>query len=258
MTLFMKLFFKVLLGFNAISLTYLIRLKPVLFLGACISAFSSARNPVTGALLCIPEIDLDEILAFRKPVIRMSLTRYEDGMLPNSQAMILLSILVAEAPHEVLEIGTYMGHTTLQIAENLDKAIVHTVDLPEDFSVESDPMGNFHKDDLHIITNRIVGREFKGHSCATRIRQHYADTIRWDFSNAGHPTFFFIDGSHTYEYCKNDSEKCFELCGGRGVFLWHDCDNTHHGVVKLISEWRQQGRDIRRISGTSIAYWKSA
>jgi hypothetical protein len=80
----------------------------------------------------------------------------------------------------------------------------------------------------------------------------------WDSREAGSPTFFFIDGSHTYEYCKNDSEKCFALCDGKGVFLWHDCDEAHPGVVRFVMEWRQMGRDIRRISGTPIAYWKSA
>jgi Methyltransferase domain len=257
----LKSILKALLGFNAISLIHLVRLKPVQFLGACnrafIASFYSVHNPTTRALIQIPEIGLGEFLGDRKPVIRMSVMRYEDGMLTSDQAMALLSILVAEAPDEVLEIGTYMGHTTRQIAETLEKAIIHTVDLPEDFSVERVPEQNLPKDDFHLITRRIVGREFKGHPCASRIKQYFADTAIWNFRDAGHPTFFFIDGSHTYEYCKNDSEKCFELCGGLGLFLWHDCDDTHPGVVRFISEWKQQGRDIRRISGTSLAYWKS-
>jgi hypothetical protein len=169
--------------------------------------------------------------------------------------MVLLSILVAESPREVLEIGTYMGHTTRQMAENLETATIHTVDLPESFSVEQDAQP-YPKDDFHLINRRIVGREFKEHACASRIRQHFADTANWSFTAAGHPTFFFIDASHTYEYCKNDSEKCLALCDGRGVFLWHNCDDGHPGVVRLILEWRRQGRDIRRISGTPIAYWK--
>ena len=179
-------------------------------------------------------------------------------MLPSEQAMVLLSILVAEAPNEVLEIGTYMGHTTRQMAENLPTATIHTVDLPESFPVERDPEQNLRKDDFHLINRRVVGREFKGHPCATSIIQHFADTAIWDFHDAGQPTLFFIDGSHTYEYCKNDSEKCFQLCGGRGVFLWHDCDDNHSGVVRFITEWRRQGNDIKRIAGTPIAFWKSA
>jgi hypothetical protein len=252
----MKSFLKLLLGFNAIALIHLVRFKPKRFLNACKSAFVSSRY--ASVSIQIPQIELGDLLADREPIIRLSVMRYEDGMLPSEQAMALLSILVAEAPSEVLEIGTYMGQTTRQIAENLETATIHTVDLPENFSAEHDPERNIPKDDFHLIARRIVGREFKGHPCANRIKQHFADTARWDFREAGHPTFFFIDGSHTYEYCKNDSEKCFAICGGHGVFIWHDCDERHPGVVRLILEWRQQGRDIRRIVGTPLAYWKVA
>ncbi len=252
----MKQLIKVLLGFNAISLIYLICLKPKQFLRACSSAFTASRS-MTPKLNAIPEVSLGHILGDRRPTIRLIVRRYENGILPSEHTMALLSILVAEAPSEVLEIGTYMGHTTRQMAENLGTAIIHTVDLPQNFSVERDPEQNFPKEDVDLIARRVVGRDFNGHPCASRIKQHFADTARWDFHEAGQPTFFFIDGTHTYEYCKNDSEKCFELCGGRGVFLWHDCNDTHPGVVRFISEWRSQGKDIKRIAGTSIAYWKS-
>jgi hypothetical protein len=238
------------LGLNAVSFIHLIRLDARHFLRACSAAYTAALKPV-------PEVSLDEILGDRRPTIRLSVTRYEDGMLRSSEAMVLLSILVAEHPKSVLEIGTYMGHTTRQMAENLEAAIIHTVDLPEAFSGECNAKQSLPKDDFHLIKRRVVGREFKGQSGAGRIVQHLADTATWRFEEAGHPTFFFIDGSHTFEYCKNDSEKCFDLCGGRGVFLWHDCDEIHPEVVRFLLEWRHLGRDIRRISGTALAYWKS-
>ena len=252
----MKSLLRVLLGVNPIACIHLLRFQFIQFLEACKCAFTAAHRPNTGAAIGIPDISLDEILGDRKPVIRLAVTRYEDGMMPIDQAMVVVSILVAEAPSQVLEIGTYMGYTTRQMAENLETATIHTVDLPEDFSAENDPEQNTPKDDFHLIARRIVGREYKARPCASRVKQHLADTSKWDFREAGHPTFFFIDGSHTYEYCKNDSEKCFALCGGRGVFLWHDCDPMHSGVLRLIAEWRQMGRDVRRIVGTPIAYWK--
>jgi hypothetical protein len=113
------------------------------------------------------------------------------------------------------------------------------------------------KDDFHLIERRIVGREFKGLPIEAKIKQHFGDTAVMDFSKLGNAAFFFIDGSHTYEYCKNDSEKCFALCLGKGVFLWHDCDHSHSGVIRFISEWRAAGRDIVRIEETSLAYWKN-
>jgi hypothetical protein len=216
-----------------------------------------AAPPPVPAAPPIPTIALSDIVGEREPTITLPIGRYEDGMLPLKHATALLAILVAEQPAEVLEIGTFMGHTTRAMAENLENAIIHTVDLPREYSAESDTAPQFPKDDFHLIRRRVIGREFKDRPCASRILQHFADTALWDFREAGNPTFFFIDGSHTYEYCRNDSEKCLALCGGRGVFLWHDYDNTHPGVEKFLREWLALGRNISKIAGTTLAYWKS-
>lgn len=248
---------RALLGVNLASVGTLLRSGPRRFARACTLSWLGARNAYSDDLARIPEITVGEIVGSRRPVIQMPVTQYQDGMLPNHELLALLSILVAESPKEVLEIGTFMGHTTRQIAENLPNGVVHTVDLPEDFALESDPDKTLPKDDFHLIQKRTVGREYKNSPSASRIRQYFGDSANWDFTQAGHPTFFFIDGSHTYEYCKSDSEKCFALCGGRGVFLWHDCDDIHPGVTQFVNEWRAMGRDLRRIAGTAIAYWKT-
>jgi hypothetical protein len=220
--------------------------------------FIATHPMVNRYLRTIPTRYLEEILGKRSSLITLCVMRYEDGTLPTCDAIGLLSLLVAEKPQEVLEIGTYMGSTTRAMAENLPEAIIHTIDLPIDFKLEADEGTNIPKDDFHLIKERIVGKEFKGQPCETRIIQHFGDTAHFDFAELGRPTFFFIDGSHTYEYCKNDSEKCLALCGGKGTFLWHDCDDSHEGVNRFIQEWRALGRDVVRIEGTALAYWKSS
>jgi hypothetical protein len=244
------------LGCNVASLGRLFLFGPLRFYRSCVVSYEAARDVSTNALARIPVVGLGEILGDRRPVIQCRAIPPEEGTLSTRELVALLSILVAESPSEVLEIGTFMGHTTRQLAENLPAGIVHTVDLPEDYSPERDLKSTLPKDDFHLIRQRVVGREFQGQPCASRIRQHFADTATWDFAEAGHPTFFFIDGSHTYEHCRSDSEKCFALCQGRGVFLWHDCGNGHPGVVRLLDEWRSQGREVKRIDGTPIVYWK--
>lgn len=252
-----------LLGLNGASIVRGLRLGFREFLNGCLASLCAAHpfqdraeNRSRRELQKIPEILLDEILGSRKVAITLPVQKYEDGMLPSHEAMALLSILAAERPGEVLEIGTYMGHTTKAMAENLIDSIIHTVDLPPDYSARNDSAGGPPKDDFHLIGQRAVGREFKGQAAESRIRQHFGDTATINFKEFGQPTFFFIDGSHTYEYCKQDSEKCFTLCAGKGVFLWHDCDATHPGVIRFVQEWRSQGRNIVRLAGTALAYWK--
>ena len=210
-----------------------------------------------GVLKAIPEITLDEILGDKKPEIKLTVQSHEDGMLHVNEAHVLLSLIVLENPKEVLEIGTYMGHTTRAMAENLNGSVIHTIDLPLDFSTSQTSNNTPKKDDFHLINRRIVGREFKGRNCEKRIVQHFGDTATMDFKKIGQPTFFFIDGSHTYDYCKQDSEKCLAVCPSGGIFLWHDCDEWHPDVVRFIHEWRAAGKDIKRIKGTYLAYWNA-
>lgn len=224
---------------------------------ASAAASRSASSIVTRDLASIPSVLLEDLLGDRKLEIWLPIDRHIDGALPAHQAIILYSLLVAEQPKVVLEIGTYNGHTTRAMATNLPEAIIHTVDLPPDFAQENDPVKDLQKDDFHLIAKRKVGRDFLDTPQASRIRQHFSDSAVFDFKQAEGATFFFIDGSHTYEYCKSDSEKAFELCGGKGIFVWHDCNDDHPGVVKFIREWRQKGRDIVRINGTCVAYWKN-
>lgn len=228
------------------------------------ASYSAARVPIMTAddqaraqLGEIPVQELAELLGNRQCKITLRVMKYEDGMMPYRDAVALLSLLVAENPMEVLEVGTYMGHTTRAIAENLEVATVHTVDLPPEFSEAQATSDLPPKDDFHLIARRVVGREFKGQLWEKQIVQHLGDTALMDFGQFGQPTFFFIDGSHTYEYCKNDSERCLSLCPSGGTFLWHDCNETHPGVIRFILEWRALGRNIIRIHGTDLAYWKS-
>lgn len=227
-------------------------------MGSCLKAYETSRLWKPGKKNnFIPLISLSEILGERKPVVTLNVTAYEEGMLPAEDALVLIASLVAEAPREVLEIGTFMGHTTRLMAENCPQSIIHTVDLPLDFNPADDLFAPVPKDDFHLICRRQVGREFNGRPCSARIKQHYKDTSCWNFAECGKPTFFFIDGSHTYEHCKSDSEKCYDLCAGKGVFFWHDVNTLHPGVLKFVTEWRRMGRDIRRVKNTDLAYWKS-
>ena len=176
---------------------------------------------------------------------------YEDGALPDREATQLLALLLYANPRAVLEIGTFFGATTVRMAHQLPNAIIHTVDLPFAGQFDQNPLLT----DFHLINRRSVGREFLKRPNFTNIRQHFADTMTFDFQLAKNAEFFFIDGSHSYNYVKNDSDKCFELCNGSGFFVWHDAAPSHPSVLKLLEDWRYLlGRNIFRLSYTALAF----
>jgi hypothetical protein len=211
----------------------------------------------TADMASLPVRTFEELIGDRAVTIELPLQRHEDGALPWTDAVALLSLMKLAAPSVVLEIGTFFGIGTRAMARNLPEATIHTLDLPLDYKAENDPVTEIPKDDAHLIARREPGRNFIGTPEAARIRQHFGDSAIWDYSQAAGATCFFIDGSHTYEYAKVDSEKCYELCGGKGVFFWHDCNDLHPGVVKFLAEWRRLGRNIVHIRQTQLAYWDS-
>jgi hypothetical protein len=206
------------------------------------------------AMALIPEVALAEVVRGRPTMIKVDGTySYRDGSLPWGDLVALLSVLVDRAPASVLEIGTFNGDTTRLLALNLPSSTIHTIDLPEGFDPGSNP-SSMPKDDLHLIASRRVGIAYRSDPSITNVVQHFGDTATWDFREARDATFYYIDGAHTYEYARSDTERALAAAAGRdATFLWHDCDRDHPGVVHRLKEMAEEGHPVRRIAGTNLA-----
>ena len=203
------------------------------------------KTPGAALFEKIPPVALSEIVD--RPFVRIEGSyAYTDGSLPLCDLLALLSVLVDRSPQTVLEIGTFNGYTTRLMALNLPKAKIHTIDLPEDFH---DTGTGLQKDDFHLIASRRVGAEFRADPSITTITQHFGDTAEYAFPPA---EFFFIDGSHTYPYVRNDTEKALASPIAK-VLMWHDCDPGHPDVNRWLVEMVQTGYPVRRIEGTNLA-----
>jgi hypothetical protein len=201
----------------------------------------------------LSEIHLPEIVRNLVSINLGDSYRYIDGALPWVDLVALLTIMHDRQPKCLLEIGTYFGYTTRVLALNFPATTIHTVDLPEAFD-ESNDAGNIPKDDYHLIKSRRVGEAFRSDPSLGNIIQHFGDSATWDFEKVRDATFFFIDGSHTYEYVRNDTEKCLALCKDRqATILWHDCDHAHPGVLRYLAELIQAQFPIKRIGWTHMA-----
>jgi Methyltransferase domain len=210
-----------------------------------------ARNKAT--LARIPEVQLTSIVSGR-PIVKVESTySYHPGSLPWCDILALLAVLVDRAPRTVLEIGTFNGHTTRLLALNMPSATIHTVDLPEDYDVASEG-SSMPKDDFHLIKARKVGSEHRSDPSIINVVQHFGDTATWDFGLAEGATFYYIDGAHTHEYARNDTEKALAAARGRdATLLWHDVDQDHSGVLTWLDEMLSQGHPVKRIQGTHLA-----
>jgi hypothetical protein len=204
----------------------------------------------------LPEVDLYDLVP---PATRFQLREPEEreGGVSLYDLVVIAAIVSDLRPSASLEIGTFNGRTTLNIAANsADDAVTYTLDLPAeglgDAKLPLDPA------DPGMIVKPGSGALFAGTELAPRIRQLFGDSAAFDFGPyRGGIDFVFVDGAHSREYVLNDSSVAMELLrGGRGIVLWHDYAGWD-GVTRALDELYRSGgvwSGLRRIRGTTIAY----
>ena len=63
--------------------------------------------------------------------------------------------------------------------------------------------------------------------------------------------FAFIDGDHSYEGIRNDTEKTLRLLDNYGCICWHDSleADFSYGTMRYLLELAKKGRKLFRIRG---------
>jgi SAM-dependent methyltransferase len=153
----------------------------------------------------------------------------------------------------VLEIGTFNGNTTLNIAANLPiGGEVTTIDLP----IEAPPEPALALDqpsERNITDRAILGEQFKGRQCPAKIRQVLGDSAKLDFAALGKGfDLAFIDGCHAYNYVKSDTERVLSVMRPGGIILWHDYAMIE-SVSRAVDEFRGRFASLCALEGTRIA-----
>jgi len=168
------------------------------------------------------------------------------------EIFILCSILKFVNARNILEIGTFDGNATLNLAVNSSPdAKITTIDLPSDWQ------GDFALEIPEVyknVTDRgIVGRQYRKYDeYAKKITQIYEDSAKLDWNRIPSPfDLIFIDGCHHYNYVLRDTENALKHLRDRGVIVWHD-----YGMIKDVSKVvddLSKSMSVYAIRGTRLA-----
>lgn len=206
--------------------------------------------------LLLPASKLSELNFDGEPLKLLELSAV-DGNASALEIIVLSRLVQTLKPTALLEIGTFDGRTTLNLAANCSPSSqVYTLDLPRDLlSSTTLPLVT---GDAVYIEKEVPGARFRGTEYASRIVQLMGDSASFDFSKLGtQMDFIFIDGSHAYEYVLRDSETARGLLReGRGLIVWHDYTEWL-GVNKALNELfltRPEFKNLRYFEQTSLAY----
>lgn len=204
--------------------------------------------------LAIEPVTVRELIGDDTRAIALRELDIANGNVSAFELATIAKLVADRRPQTMLEIGTFDGRTTLNLAANApEDARVYTLDLPREGLGET--RFDISRGDRHYVDKPASGARFAGTEPARRITQLYGDSATFDFSPfEGAIDLVFVDGAHTYDYVISDSQAALRLLrGGRGTILWHDYDSWPDVTRALhdLSRTREFA-GMRRIEGGSL------
>ena len=158
-----------------------------------------------------------------------------EGYVEDHQGMLIAALAQGLHAHTFFEIGTNRGRTSWTVARNNPAIQVYTLDVPL-CATSADVALELGSDDhRYFRPGEACGEAFRDTPEAERITQLWGDSATFDFSPyAGAIDLIYIDGGHTYEYVKSDTENALELLSPTGTIVWDDY-GSHPGVYELVT-----------------------
>lgn len=193
-------------------------------------------------------------------IIRILEAKKQDGNIRRGELGILSQFAKnCESGTAIFEIGTFDGRTTINLALNAPKScVVYTLDLPPNKATKY----SLEPGEQHFVDKPEPALRYKKYQDIypeeiSRIHQLLGDSATFDYSEYQNScSLVFVDGSHSYEYIKSDSNVAMELAKKGGVIIWHDY-GIWPGVTRALEEINVENQfGLRNISGTSLVYWK--
>ena len=210
------------------------------------------------SFLGLPRIEVLELFDVESDNFNLNIPNYSHGSTRNASLTLSEKVVIAVLcnllkPKNVIEIGTFRGETSDLMARNLVDADIYTLDLPPEFT---NHLYRPDDDDLDVLKLRNPDSYIQpSYATNSRIHQIYGDSASFDFTNFN-KTFdlAFVDGAHSYDYVKNDTEKLLPLMNKGGWIIWDDYCFSFPEVIQYANTLRKKG--AFHIYGTRFAALK--
>jgi hypothetical protein len=173
-----------------------------------------------------------------------------DGYLDDHQRLMLAALARGLGARTFFEIGTNRGRTTWTVAHNNPELEAFTLDVPS----SATELGLGADDQRFLRPEDACGEAFRHTPEGARITQLWGDSATFDFSPyAGRMDLVYVDGAHTYDYVKSDTENALRMLSPAGTIAWDDY-GSNPGVYELVNEVAETlDRPVYHVFGTRMA-----
>ena len=211
------------------------------------------RNQSAGRLR---EIKWREAIA-SKPIHLVESKKRKGNVRLSELAVLAKAAALVPPGQEIVEIGTFDGRTTLNLAVNsAPTSRVFTIDLP----AKTQTKLPLRAGEREFIDKPVSGERYgkcpaPWRDASAKIVQFLGDSAAYDWlAHYGKAGLVFVDGSHSYQYALSDSELAFRLAGPGAMIVWHDY-GVWKGVTQALDELEStRNLGLRRLRGTSLVF----
>jgi len=206
----------------------------------------------------LPAISWKELSSFKFPG-KLAETDKRNGNVSLQELAVLSGLAADIREGTIIEIGTFDGRTTLNMALNSgDDVSIFTLDLPSDMETAMD----VDEGETAFINKPASGARFTGEPGSSfpqskKITQLLGDSATFDWSPYhSKANLIFIDGSHAYEYAKADTESSLKMLASGGTIVWHDY-GVWEGVTQALEELQENSNMLlQHVRGTSLVIYQ--
>jgi len=153
--------------------------------------------------------------------------------------------LLNEVDGNVLEVGAWYGKTTYELAIRYPGKMFFTVDWLDNDVSKREQNARAEFDDICKYAKHL-----------NNVKYIYKPSGQIKYEHFENIQFVFIDGDHSYDGVKVDTEKALLNLRKGSIIAWHDVRNGTFGVQKYIKEEIEPYFDVFIFKGTQIAYIK--
>lgn len=193
----------------------------------------------------IPAVELKSLVPHPAPVVMLE-PDSANGNVTEWELFCIAQIIADRKPKACFEIGTFDGRTALNMAANMaEDGHVYTLDLPPS-GLDHTALKIAHGDES-FINKEASGTRFRDTPYASKITQLWGDSATFDYADYhGRMDLVFVDGSHSYDYVKKDTETALKLLKPEGgIILWHDYGSKY---------WKDLTRAMNELYAWSAAF----
>ena len=149
----------------------------------------------------------------------------------------MATIAAVLKPRVIFETGTFRGISALTFAMNSPESEIYTLDLPPDFTDANTATLTSGDVEWTRIVRGTTGIAFQGRPEAARIHQLFGDSLTFDVTGTvPEADLCLIDGGHSYECVKADTENAFKILKPGGLIVWDDYCWSLPGVSRYLHE----------------------